>query len=534
MEMQIGWNLIDENFIKNYFVKCKEDGVIYAKSGSELIPIKSSAQGFKAIDIIEAMGPTIIKKFKNEFNEVLSSCQKKLDEDLLPALQDTCTDTRFIASNLLDQIYSNYIPRLIAGEINIISCAYKIEDQLNIKKLMLKARDVKVREIKCEIYLEALVTACFTYDISYIDDVPVSFSNDPTIQALHFFDTSELYKQGDTSMWKTFFHGKCSSEDLRRYMWWWGSLLDPTSYSRQALFIYDPQGNAGKGCLSDVLQELLGRCLCTVINGTNTFSNQFWGSKIFGKRLLVVDDNKNSHIMDQQWFYQLVSGDSVDVEFKGKDSFTYKPNLKMCIATNCLTIVKDEINSYSRILPITFKANYSDKTKLTRTEMKDQLFSQVAAWNYECKKVYESVKTIGGSYPISRDEVIKSPATSIDVETSDIYYNFLSTLQDIRITKDTMNSFFSGISSLTGNSGKLPENFKRNLCSYMNGKQIPFEEKRFKISNERYYGIKLNCTLSELKNILEKGDIESEELNFDSVTGALTEINLNKNVDSWK
>ena len=73
---------------------------------------------------------------------------------------------------------------------------------------------------------------------------------------------------------------------------------------------------------------------------------------------------------------------------------------------------------------------------------------------------------------------------------------------------------------------KLSEKEKIEIKSFSKGECLMF------VGNEHIL-VKIDSSDFE-KNIIEKGDIESEELNFDSVTGALTEINLNKNVDSWK
>ena len=102
------------------------------------------------------------------------------------------------------------------------------------------------------------------------------------------------------------------------------------------------------------MERLLGTDLVQCVNGATTFSNNFWGSKIFGKRFLSIADNSNENIMKTQWFKQLVSGDSIDVEFKGKDAFNYQPNIRICVSSNHITEVLKETSSLGRILPITF------------------------------------------------------------------------------------------------------------------------------------------------------------------------------------
>lgn len=512
------WNLVDEFFINKYFIKCKDTSVVYVKSDYSLTPIKCTTYGYKAYDIISAIGPKI-NEFQEDFNKVLSKVSEFANSEILPLLQSPEIEAKFAASAKIKDCFEHYFPRSIAGEINLVSMVTKIGEIVNHKQVVLLPKNRLFREIKCETYLETLVTLCSTYDISSIKSEPKIFSSDLNEYAIHHFNAASLYEKGSCPTWQKFFDGKCSKDELKKYMWFWASVLDPNNSSRQALFIYDAQGRSGKGVLSDLMERLLGSDLVQSVNGASTFSNNFWGSKVFGKRYLSIADNANTNIMKTQWFKQLVSGDSIDVEFKGKDAFNYQPNIRICVSSNHITEVLKETSSLSRILPITFKANYTADTMMDRKTLVDLMWSEIKAWNFQCKQVYESVTTIGGNYPISDKEILESIATSFD-ETSDLVLNFLFELIENQNTSDKIKILNSDISSfLNINQEKITMiDFKKEIFKFLNEQNISYiKDKVFRIDNKTIRGIQVFTKIEEIKNKLNTflGDIEEIDSNPD-------------------
>lgn len=512
------WNLVDEFFINKYFVKCKDTGVVYVKSDYSLSPIKCMSYGYKAHDIISAIGPKI-NEFQEDFNKVLSKVSEFANSEILPLLQSPEIEAKFAASAKIKDCFEHYFPRSIAGEINLVSMITKIGEMVNHKQIVLLPKNRLFREIKCETYLETLVTLCSTYDISSIKSEPKIFSSDLNEYAIHHFNPSSLYEKGSCPTWQKFFDGKCSKDELKKYMWFWGSVLDPKNASRQALFIYDAQGDSGKGVLSTLMERLLGTDLVQCVNGATTFSNNFWGSKIFGKRFLSIADNSNENIMKTQWFKQLVSGDSIDVEFKGKDAFNYQPNIRVCVSSNHITEIQRETFSLSRILPITFKVNYTKDTMLDKNVLIDMLWSEIKAWNFQCKQVYDSVTTVGGNYPISDKEILESIATSCS-ESSDIVTNFLFELIEDDKYNNALKILNSDLSTfLNINQEKMSiYDFKKEIFKFFNGHEIKYiKDKVFRADNKIIRGIQIISTKEEIKSKLNTflGEVEEIDSNPD-------------------
>ena len=181
--------------------------------------------------------------------------------------------------------------------------------------------------------------------------MPKIFTNDRNTPCFHFFDLEAAKEvQGDHPAWDEFTSRFTPDEAdvFRAFVW---SIFDAENRGRQCLYIYDC-GYSGKGVVFDAIAHYIGSDLHAALSKDSAI-NQFAYSKVWDKRLVTVGDNKNANFVRSQFAHSLLSGDWIDVECKGQDSFSAKPQCRVMVGSNkALSIDAKARNEWSRVLPI--------------------------------------------------------------------------------------------------------------------------------------------------------------------------------------
>ncbi len=178
----------------------------------------------------------------------------------------------------------------------------------------------------------------------------VPFTNDPEQAAENYFPLHELgqLKTGSCEHWLRFETQipPWGVETFRAAIY---GIYDDRNKSRQILYLQD-KGYSGKSNVANALFEVGGRGFGAAVS-KEAIGNQFWGSKVYGKRFIHIPDSGNTKWSMTDKIKQLSGGDYIDVEAKGKPSFSYKPNVRLAITTNELPEINTSAdNQVSRIL----------------------------------------------------------------------------------------------------------------------------------------------------------------------------------------
>jgi len=99
-----------------------------------------------------------------------------------------------------------------------------------------------------------------------------------------------------------------------------GMIFDKTAPRQYYLWLHG-KGGDGKGTLSRMLRRFLGDAYVVLSDDKNQH-NQFFTSRLLGKRLGVFPDCDNRDIVKSGMFMSITGGDPVFIERKGKDGFT--------------------------------------------------------------------------------------------------------------------------------------------------------------------------------------------------------------------
>ena len=181
--------------------------------------------------------------------------------------------------------------------------------------------------------------------------MPKIFTNDRNTPCFHFFDLEAAKEvQGEHPAWDEFTSRFTPDEAdvFRAFVW---SIFDAENRGRQCLYIYD-RGYSGKGVVFDAIAHYIGSDLHAALSKDSAI-NQFAYSKVWDKRLVTVGDNKNANFVRSQFAHSLLGGDWIDVECKGQDSFSAKPQCRVMVGSNkALSIDAKARNEFSRVLPI--------------------------------------------------------------------------------------------------------------------------------------------------------------------------------------
>ena len=131
----------------------------------------------------------------------------------------------------------------------------------------------------------------------------------------------------------------------------------------QKFFIFWSAGSSGKSTLCDVLIWLVGQDnLSSVSLGAfGAVSDKFARSQIEGKLLNIATENETKKVKTAL-LKQVVSGDFIQIERKGKNPYNYKPYVKCVFAVNNLPqFCDDSYGMLRRLLIIPFHAVFTDK-----------------------------------------------------------------------------------------------------------------------------------------------------------------------------
>lgn len=165
----------------------------------------------------------------------------------------------------------------------------------------------------------------------------------------------------------------CNNDDLRALI---EEMIGYCLLRRNELgkaFILTGEGSNGKSTLLDVIKVLLGLENISSI-GLEEINQRFKTASMYGKLANIGDDISNVYIQDNSTFKKLVTGDTVNVERKGKDPFDFNNYAKLIFSANEIPRINDSSSGLMRrLIIVPFNASFSKKDKDYDPFIKDKL-----------------------------------------------------------------------------------------------------------------------------------------------------------------
>ncbi|MCL0330804.1 phage/plasmid primase, P4 family [Apilactobacillus xinyiensis] len=152
--------------------------------------------------------------------------------------------------------------------------------------------------------------------------------------------------------------------DDQVYILFWQVLADALNGNytrRKAILLNSEHGNSGKGTFQSLIANLVGQNNVATLK-VNEFGERFAMSRLMGKSVCIGDDNPNGYIRDSSNFNSVITGDVVNIEYKGKDSFTTQLTPTVIQSFNGLPHFSNKGGTYRRMLIVPFRQHYQGDT----------------------------------------------------------------------------------------------------------------------------------------------------------------------------
>lgn len=337
-----------------------------------------------------------------------------------------------------------------------------------VRDCRIKHSSSRRNELTVYDYLEEAMTRLPAFREAFLVEDPVTYSSYKEVPAINYLPIHEkLDRGGKCPAWKEYLSRYTRDERLVFMAYIWG-VLDSKNSGRQALYIYD-QGYSGKTAMLNALIKAIGRHVCQSLQ-KDSMEGRFAMSKIWDKRLITLDDNKNTQILRSEKMHLILGGGSADVEEKGRGSFSYRINSKVIICGNVLPQVEmGFLHERSRVILIRPRLTDKIKKKIF-SEKVDALGNQLTIgdnsfekrlseefWAFApyCEKAYREICPNDADFVLPAS-VVESMNNLLAAEDSALYEDFvhehavITGGEDHYIIKSDLNNRFRARLKIAG------------------------------------------------------------------------------------
>ena len=149
------------------------------------------------------------------------------------------------------------------------------------------------------------------------------------------------------------------------------------------------EGANGKSVLIDMFHAVIGESNISSL-AMDKLSQRFFSSQLVFKLLNTCADISKINIEDDAELKKIIGGDMIQAEFKGKDSFTFRPYAKMLFSANRFPHVDDKSDGFKRRLRV---VEMNKKPSEKDVYLKEKMLCELEFWVYMAavglKKVLE-------------------------------------------------------------------------------------------------------------------------------------------------
>lgn len=347
---------------------------------------------------------------------------------------------------------------------------------------------------------------------SRIAKIPKLYSNDFSEPALYHIDLDSIIDYDHPHPTWDKYMKRFRPDEGKVFMAFHWATLDASNTGRQLLYIYDPFGLAGKTVMENATASALPPGMVAAIQ-KDSLSNQFGFEKIYDKRLVFIDDNKNPYLIRSEKMHMILGGGLGDVEPKGRKSFTFRMQCKV-IASGNVPLRIDPNANHERSRVIVIRPRLTDemikefavcdkdgnlvRDKQGRPKLigdanfEKHLIAEYRSFLADCKKAYEELCPTRSSIIIS-DEMEEE----LDNMSEDIFDIFDEQFEkkfdfgeDLKCTVTEFNKGFSrtieAVEIAVGHSSKTTMNEDNFLQHAI--KKYKLNKRTVRIGNNTYKG----------------------------------------------
>lgn len=172
-------------------------------------------------------------------------------------------------------------------------------------------------------------------------------------------------------------------------------------------FILTGEGKNGKSTFLDMVKFFLGKENISSLS-LEELNQRFKPAQLEGKLANIGDDISNSYIQDNSIFKKLVTGETINVERKGRDPFDLNNYSKLIFSANEIPRINDKSDGLKRrLLLIPFNAKFSKRDNDYDPFIKDKLLTN-SAMEYLLKLGLEGLQRIIYNNEFTEVESVKA------------------------------------------------------------------------------------------------------------------------------
>lgn len=286
---------------------------------------------------VNAMNAKMNEHCMNIFNDTSITANDKI-----PRIIDYLTE-RYSASMLHRKYTANVLYKVIeVGEESIMT--------------PVSMRVIDDNQVTVNVYSHILDSLdILAQKMDKLMDMPQAYSSVKGVKCFKYLDLTNIMKSGSTPTWDFYLKrfNADEAEVLKAYIY---AIFNSKNKSRQMLYIHD-NGFTGKTAMSNAIATYLGSDIVGALQ-KDSLNNSFGLAKVWDKRLVTIDDNKNTKIVRSEKMHMMLGGGRGEIEMKGKNSFSAQFNLKMIVSGNVLPeIDTSATHEITRIIIIKPKVN---------------------------------------------------------------------------------------------------------------------------------------------------------------------------------
>lgn len=182
----------------------------------------------------------------------------------------------------------------------------------------------------------------------------------------------------------------------------------------QIFLLLKGEGDNGKSIIIDMFNAVIGEKNISSI-GMDKLTERFYSSQLLFKLCNTCADISKVTIDDDSELKKIIAGDKIQAEFKGQNSFDFRPYTKLFFSANRFPYVDDRSEGFKRRLRV---ISMNKKPPKKDKELTEKLLNEVDFWVY-CAILYGN--QAWQSDEIQESELSKETKEELHKESDSVY-----------------------------------------------------------------------------------------------------------------
>lgn len=206
-----------------------------------------------------------------------------------------------------------------------------------------------------------------------------------------------------------------------------------------ATFILTGEGSNGKSSYLKIIRKMVGSDNSSSLD-LKELDQRFKTAELFGKLVNIGDDISKNYIKESSTFKKLSTGETLNVERKGKDPFDFTNYAKLIFSANDIPRINDFSDGLSRRLKIIpFKAKFSPDDEDYDPFITDKLLGD-ESMQYVLILALKSLKTLLKNKQFTKSKVIEDEMKIYQEENNPII-SFINN-EDVELERSVVSDVY--------------------------------------------------------------------------------------------